>query len=301
MSPIKRILALLMCICLLPLFVFGEEEDEEGLFAYPNIPVELRPGDLFALPEAPVSWSSDAPEVALIEDGAIKARNEGFATIVCVNAEGLETLYDVTVDENALPFLIRGAIDLALSEWEENLGKTFTDRNKYTKWYCGNGKGCHFGWCGGFVGYCLDKAGVPMDDYTVSCPHEGGVPYAVFAAGVGKILRGYTKMERLSEIPRPGYLVIYGQRKRSDTIHVGMITDVTDRGDGTYVIRTVEGNVSSRIKRYCYLFDSSNTDQHNYSALPDEEWTERDIYQYKIHQKDWFIYTFCATWLPEES
>ncbi len=299
MKLIERVTALLMCLCLLPLCALCEEEAGDDFFAYPNKPLALRPGDTFTLPETPVSWTSDAPEVAQVEGDAITARNEGFATIVCTDAEGMETYYDVTVDENALPHLIRAAIDLALGEWEENLGKTFTDRNKYTIWYCGKGAGCHFGWCGGFVGYCLDKAGVPMDDYNESYPHEGGVPYAVFAAGVGKILKGYTKMERLSEVPRPGYLVIYGQRKRYDTIHVGMITDVTDREDGTYVIRTVEGNVSSRIKRYCYLYDSTNTDQHNYSALPEDEWTERDIYQYTIHQKDWFIYRFCATWLPE--
>ncbi len=297
---IERILALiLIAVCLSPVPGLGEDTDDETGFAYPNIPFEMRPGERFPLEEEPVEWTSDAPEVAEIEGGCIATHNEGFATVTCTGPDGLETLYDITVSEEAIPVLIRGAVDLALSEWKDNLGKTFTDRNKYTAWYCGKGPKCHFGWCGGFVSYCLDTAGVPMDDYNESYPHEGGVPYAVFAAGVGKLLKGYTKMDRVTGIPRPGYLVIYGQRKRSDTIHIGMVTFVKDRGDGTYIINTVEGNVSSRIKRYCYLYDSTNTDQHNYSALPEEEWTEQDVYQYTVHQKDWFIYAFCATWLPE--
>ena len=269
-------------------------EDADGIH-YANQSLSLRPGDVWTIQDAPGEWESDAPEVVSAENGVLTALDEGFATVSCEMEDGGERRYDVTVDASAPPALIQGAIRLALGEWEENLGKTFTQRNKYTAWYCGTGPGCYFGWCGGFVSYCLDTAGVPMDEYNESVPHPGGEPYAVFAAGVGKLWTGYNKMERITNVPRKGYLVIYGQRDYTTVIHIGMITDVRDRGDGVYELSTVEGNVSSRIKRYRYLYDSGNADEHNMAALPDDERTD-DVYQYELHQKNWYVYAICQTW-----
>ena len=296
---VLRLTALSLCCILILLCAVAaaEETDAAEEFIYPDVSLEMRPDSSYDTGLTPSYWTSDAPETAIGSGSAILAREEGFAVVTAVFADGTELPYDVVVSEDAIPPLIRAAVDLALSEWENALGKTFTQRNKYTAWYCGTGPKCYFGWCGGFVSYCLDTAGVPMDDYNDSVPHESGEPYAVRAAGVGKILTGYTKMDRLTNIPKPGYLVIYGKRKYYNTMHVGMVTDVKALGDGKYIVWTVEGNLSSRIKRYCYLYDANDTTEHNYSAPPEEWQTDRQTFTYDIHQKEWFIYTICATWV----
>ncbi len=300
MRSFLRLAAAVCCLMLLlpPAPAPAEEEEEDLNLA--NHPLLLRPNERYPLDITLAGWVSDAPEVAVFENGAIRARDEGFATLILLDTQGTEHRWDVTVSEDALPALIQAAVDLALQEWETNLGKTFTDRNKYTRWYCGNAPGCHFGWCGGFVSYCLDTAGVPMDEENDCVPHEGGVPWAVRAAGVGKLLKGFTNMERVGMIPRAGYLVVYGKRDYYDTIHVGMVTEAKLLEDGTWLIRTVEGNVSSRIKRYCYIFDPEDTTEHNYHDAPEEYRTEPEIYQYTIHQNNWFIHRFLQTWQPQE-
>ena len=102
-------------------------------------------------------------------------------------------------------------------------------------------------------------------------------------------------MNRLSDVPQPGYLVIYGKRGGYKYLHIGMVTDVIDNGDGTYLISTVEGNVSSRIKRYTYLYDK-NGGEKNFMACPEELQTDTDTFQYTPHNKDWCITIFCQTW-----
>lgn len=293
----RRLSAALLCLILLvPGTSLSEEEFVDGDI-YPDVCLELRPDSVYSPGiEGVVSWTSDAPETARGQGNDILTFNEGFAMLTASFPDGTEAYFDVVVTEDAVPPLIRDAIDLALSEWETYLGKTFTQRNKYTAWYCGTGPKCYFGWCGGFVSYCLDTVGVPMDDPPDSVPHDSGEPYAVHAAGVGKILKGFTNMDRVTTVPKPGYLVIYGKRDYYNYMHVGMITEAEDLGDGTYIVKTVEGNMSSRIKRYCYLYDSLNTSQRNYRSIPEEQWTEKDIYQYTIHQKEWFIYAICQTW-----
>ena len=206
-------------------------------------------------------------------------------------------------DHSAVPDLINGAIDLAFTQWEEDaeqgtkkfsrLGKY----NKYSYWQCGSGSGCDIGWCGAFLGYVFDNAGVPMDKPTDSVPHEGGIPYSVRAAGVGKIYTGFSNMERLSMIPRPGYFVVYGQQKGYAYKHIGLVVDADDLGDGRYLIKTIEGNMSSTIRRYCYLYDS-NEAVKNLQPCP-EEYVRDDagINAYE-HVKNWNITTFCQTWLP---
>ena len=95
-----------------------------------------------------------------------------------------------------MPSPIRAAVDRALAEWEASKGSGIADINKYSLWWTQ----FEIGWCGAFVGYCLDKAGVGMRLAEDSVPVPDGSPYAVRAAGVGKFLSGYRKMDRLSNI-----------------------------------------------------------------------------------------------------
>ena len=284
----------------------GETED--------TVEIELAAGDAYEIPKERVGvWENDAQDIAAVENGRIVAFAPGHASVLMISDANVVTHFEVTVTEAApdnadgadetddTPALIRATIDLALNEWSENVGKTFSrlgSKNKYSRWQCGTGSGCNIGWCGAFVGYCLDTAGVPMDVYNKSVPHDGGVPYAVRAAGVGKIYTGYQKMERLSDIPKPGYLVIYGKKDGYAYLHIGMVTAVTDNGDGTYLIQTVEGNVSNRIKRYCYLYDK-NGGKKNFLECPSDAQTDPDTFQYTPHDKNWMITTFCQTWVED--
>ncbi len=208
---------------------------------------------------------------------------------------------DVSVqsyDRTAVPDQINTVIDFALGEWREAANKAFSragSKNKYSFWQCGKGPKCNIGWCGAFLGYVFDTCGVPMDEPTKSTPHESGEPYSVRAAGVGKINKGFERMNRLSMIPQPGYLVVYGEQRGYGYKHIGMVTDVDDLGNGVYLLKTVEGNMSNRIKRYCYLFDS-NEKQRNTKPCPKEYIRDDgEINDYE-HIKKWNITTFCQTW-----
>ncbi len=278
--------------------------------------ITLSVGEAYEISEAAIgAWDNDAPAVAAVDDSFIVALSEGTASILMISDAGSITYFHVTVTAAAekqealspgaplpvaddVPASIRAAIELALAEWQENLGKTFSrlgSKNKFSRWQCGTGSGCNIGWCGAFVGYCLDNAGVPMDGHKESVPHEDGTPYAVRAAGVGKIYTGYQNMKRLSDTPAPGSLVIYGKKGGYAYLHVGMVTAVTALGDDTYIIQTVEGNVSNRIKRYCYFYDK-NGGKKNFQACPEEYQTSPDVFQYTPHDKDWMITAFCLTW-----
>ena len=79
-------------------------------------------------------------------------------------------------DRSAVPDLINGAVDLAFTQWEEDAAKgtkkfsRLGKYNKYSYWQCGSGSGCDIGWCGAFLGYVYDNAGVPMDKPADSVP-----------------------------------------------------------------------------------------------------------------------------------
>ena len=208
---------------------------------------------------------------------------------------------DITVqayDRSAVPEAINTVIDFALDEWRTAANQTFSragSKNKYSFWQCGKGPKCNIGWCGAFLGYVFDTCGIPMDEPTKSVPHESGEPYSVHAAGVGKINKGFEKMNRLTMVPKPGYLVVYGEQKAYGYKHIGLVTDVDDLGGGVYLLKTVEGNMSNRIKRYCYLFDS-NEPIKNTKPCPDKyRRTDGEINDYE-HIKKWNITTFCQTW-----
>lgn len=212
--------------------------------------------------------------------------------------------------EYEVPEVIQEAIRIGIAEWEA-LGEQRLSQdpkgNKFTKWW---GYAC--GWCGAFANYCLDTAGVPLeppDTYRKVKPHEGGVPYGIREAHQSKIFTGFKNMERITDIPRPGYLVLYGARdiasaRESSLVHVGLVTDVIDRGDGLYQVFTVEGNIGSTIKRYTYLYDSTADGKHNLSLLPESEWAEPEIYHYdepRQTKRDgkiygWYVDCFCQTW-----
>lgn len=251
------------------------------------------------------SWDSDAPDIAYADGDTLYALQEGWAQLVLMNGES-EFVVDVEVTD-PVPQVIREAIRIALSEWEE-VGEKRLDKtkkgNKYIKWWGYE----NIGWCGAFVGYCLDTAGVPLeptDTWRKVKPREGGVPYSLREAGVPKLRTGFTNMERITAVPRPGYLIIFGAKNYYADVHVGMITDVIDMGDGLYQLFTVEGNIGgSTVKRFSFLYDSLAEDiKKNMSYLPEEEWTVEGVHyegprQTKADGKkyNWYVQAICQTW-----
>ena len=113
--------------------------------------------------------------------------------------------------QTEIPQEIQQVLDIAHNEWETLSGKTLSQSNKYTWWRCG--KGCKFGWCGGFVTWCMLEGGIPMDELQ-DIPEQVGSVYHVKEASVGKLLKGYQQLGRTTQIPQPGYAVVYGVQKR---------------------------------------------------------------------------------------
>ena len=223
--------------------------------------------------------------------------------------------------DDSVPALIRKAIDIGIQEWQENLGSALprsnnnkpAKGNKYCVWW-----GYDCGWCGAFANYCMDTAGVPLepsDTYKKLKPLGNGDPHGVREAAVPKLDTGFSNMDRVTQDdPRPGYLVIYGRRDSKSSsgnrvsayafVHVGIVTAVEDLGGGKFLISTVEGNLSNRIKRFTYVYDSNSPANKakpdikanlNMSPAPDSVPREPDI-QYEPHQDTWYVTEFCRTW-----
>lgn len=203
------------------------------------------------------------------------------------------------------PEMIQQVLDLAYSEWSTLNGKTLKKANKYTKWRTSSANG--FGWCGGFITWCMLEVGVPMDVLdTVKKNGEGPVEgiYHVKEASVGKLLRGYQIVQRTGITPQKGYLVVYGDGSGSNkTIHVGLLYDVESLGDGKYRLTTIEGNMSNRVKMYIHDYDMNAERKKNLSEVPKEERLEEEsaCFSYKLGGKKWYINRFLMPWLPEET
>lgn len=201
------------------------------------------------------------------------------------------------------PEEIQAVLDLAYAEWETLAGKTLKKVNKYTEW---RGKGIGFGWCGGYITWCMIESGIPMAELQKieEAPVEG--IYHVKEASVGKLLRGYQRMNRSTDIPQKGFLLVYGVRKSANkTVHVGLVYDVIDLGGGKYRITTLEGNMSQRVKMYIHDYDRFAEDKTlNLSTVPEEERTiEACSYvDYKIptsSKKPFYVNCFLMPWIPE--
>ena len=302
----KRLLVWALLLCLLPLSALAAKEPEK------------LPGQLtltvgrFRLFNQGFSgtWESADPSVAGAETDVYEKKyvrivglKAGETTLTLTGKKKTVTvrvtvLPDETA-ENPVPDVIRDAVDIALREWEE-LGEKKLPRdikgNKYNKWW-----GYAVGWCGAFAGYCLDQAGVPMeteDSAPRLKPLGHGEPHSIRAAGVPRLDTAFTNMDRVTRIPRPGYLVIYGSVK--DTYgfkHVGIVTDVVPQEEeGVYQVFTVEGNMSSTVRRYCYLYDARNMTHQNTFPVPEAMRDASSGIEYTPHGDSWYVTEFCMTW-----
>lgn len=219
------------------------------------------------------------------------------------------------------PKVIRDALDIAYAEWETLAGKTLARCNKFTEW---RGKGVSFGWCAGYVTWCMMEAGVPMHEIEhfldeSNDTREGFYPVEgvmhVQEAGVGKLLRAYQRMNRTTMIPQPGYILVYGC-SYNKTIHVGLVYDVIDLGEGRYRITTLEGNMSNRVKMYIRDYDmnaqvnTNNRKSTNLAEIPEDARTlpESSYVDYSIvtakpsssasSKYSYYVHCFLMPWVP---
>ena len=87
----------------------------------------------------------------------------------------------------------------------------------------------------------------------------------------------------------------------------GIVTAVADLNDGLYQVTTVEGNMSSTVKCYTFIYDSGKANaqlttdtrddlQRNMSAVPAENQTD-PLTQYELSTDYFTVFGFGATWL----
>ena len=202
------------------------------------------------------------------------------------------------------PEIIRKVIDIAMNEWSTLNGKTLPQCNKYTEW---RGKGVKFGWCGGFVTWCMLEAGVPMERLeTLKQNGEGPVPgiMHVKEASVGKLLRGYQVIHRTTMMPQKGYLLVYGVRKSANrTVHIGLVVDVVPLGGSRFRITTIEGNLANRVKMYIHDYDMNAEDPtNNLSVVPAEERDREEsaAFGWKMQDDRWYVNRFLMPWIPDD-
>lgn len=260
----------------------------------------MQPGEVSQAVPGEGTWESEHEDVATVTpDGIITALSEGFTLVLLRNKKGdVSVRCEVKVGEKAVPPEIEQAIDTAIAEWAAADGNAFARFNKYTEWYNPAAyKG--FGWCGAFVGYAIDAAGIQMDkEFKAKSapPIEDGRLFAVRQASQTKLFEGFESRNRLSHIPERGYYIIYGRKGSTPYTHVGLVTQVSPLGDGQYILETVEGNLNNRIKRYSYLYDSlAERQERNIKPLPPELQTQPDVFNYK-YVENFYLNVFGQTW-----
>lgn len=290
----RKLMALILALMLMTLSAPAADKKAE----YPREIISSVGRSFVFAPSARGNWVSSDDSVAQVAgSGVINFIAQGKATITFTSANKKVSTLDVTIGPSGqMPEIILKGIDYALKEWAQANGEAFPRSNKYTFWLR-NAKSA-FGWCGAFVNYSLEQAGIPMRNRSETTLQKDGNPYSVREAAVPKIWEGFSKMDRIAFIPQPGYLVIYGRDNGTPYIHVGLVTDVKPLGGGRYELKTVEGNMDNRILRYDFIYDSmAKRIDMNTIRLPEEERSQPDIYKYELHAKgQWHITAFGQTW-----
>ena len=71
------------------------------------------------------------------------------------------TAREITTDVvTEIPEKIQQVLDLAYQQWEEVDAQNLKQKNKFTLWR----NKYEFGWCGGFVTWCMLEADIPMEE-----------------------------------------------------------------------------------------------------------------------------------------
>lgn len=202
------------------------------------------------------------------------------------------------------PEKIQHLLDIAYNEWTTVNGKDQGKKNKYTTWF-NNYEWGRNSWCAGFVTWCMLEAHIPqMTKEEINKLEEGIVPEPIFhvkASSPGKMLPGYLHMHRTTKIPQKGFIVDYGTGSNK-YVHVGIVYDVEDRGNGVYRLACIEGAMKNTVRMFVYDYDSQAEMKKNTSTIPKEERTQEEskIFTYKPHVngQKYYINCFFMPWVP---
>ena len=208
-----------------------------------------------------------------------------------------------------IPETIQGVLNLAYDQLIEVNGKNLGEKNKYTKWR----NNYKFGWCGGFITWCMLQFDIPMEEKNKI--EEGEVEGIVHVkeADVSKLNTGYRKMNRITNVPQKGFLCVYGNVGAGGTgkyYHVGLVYDVEKLSEGKYRITTIEGNVTGKtVRMYVRDYDmnlAADPKQitKDMTLVPKEERDKEETkifsYGYAYKNRHMYISHFLMPWIPEE-
>lgn len=294
-----------------------EEAIQSGTYALhtgdsayaPPVAPEITPYDEETVPPSAAGYvfsSSDPQIVSVDEAGLMTGISDGVATVTCTAPSGAETPFAVTVSKDNLPERAKAFVYVARREYLKNQRQWLPKANEYTKWYYRSNK--EVGWCSVFTIWCANASGTnPIPEEDAANVPDDRVLF-LREGQVGNQYDGFSQLGRFVGVPRAGYLVIYANLENTYLYtHIGVVTDVADLGGGRYRVTTVEGNMSSTVKCYTYLYDSNLTNhlltsdtrdqvQPNLFMVPEESRTD-PLTQYEPQSESWAVFGFCATWL----
>ena len=209
-----------------------------------------------------------------------------------------------------VPEDIQNMLDIAYQQLIETDGKNLKEKNKFTKWR----NDYTFGWCGGFITWCMLEAGIPMEEKNQIEDGEVDGLFHVKEAGVGKLYEGFAKRNRITRVPQKGFIAVYGNEGSGGSTpyyHVGLVYDVEKLSDGIYRITTIEGNVKGHtVRMYIRDYDMNKASDKklkpkDMSLVPEEERDREETnifsYGYAYTKKKMYITIFLMPWIPEES
>ena len=159
-------------------------------------------------------------------------------------------------------------LDIAYQQLIETDGKNLKEKNKFTKWR----NNYSYGWCGGFITWCMLEAGIPMEEKNKIEDGEVDGLFHVKEAGVGKLYEGFAKLNRIT---------------------------------------TIEGNVKGHtVRMYVRDYDMNKASDKkqkpkDMTLVPEEERDREETnifsYGYAYTKKKMYLTIFLMPWIPEES
>ena len=219
-----------------------------------------------------------------------------------------------------IPDTIRQVLDLAYDQLVEVNGKNLKEKNQFTKWR----NNYEFGWCGGFITWCMLQLDVPQKEKNKTPKEEVSGIVHVKEAGVGKMYDGYLRMNRVTMTPQKGFIVVFGNAnskyvKTGSTpyYHVGLVYDLELLDNGLYRMTTIEGNVTvdftdaegnrtksgHTIRMYTRDFNpDAESKKTNLTLVPEEERDREESlifsYNYTYNNPSMYITCFLMPWIP---
>ena len=218
-----------------------------------------------------------------------------------------------------IPEAIQQVLDLAYEQLIETDAAELKKKNKYTEWR----NQYEYGWCGGFITWCMLQLEIPQEVKNKIKKGEVEGLFHVKEAGVGKMYTGYENLNRITRVPQKGFIAVYGTSKAvkgsgvTPYYHVGLIYDVEKISDDVYRMTTIEGNVNfpgnDTRKKTTHTIRMYTRDYHlnaekkkdDLTLVPEEERDREESpifsYDYTYGNKYLYVTIFLMPWIPEEA